>query len=146
MKRTVIAFGSFDILHPGHLKYLNEARKLGDRLVVVVARDDSFALFKGRKPVMGQNDRARIVGSLRMVDLAVVGNRIRHKSDIYRIFLKYNPSVIALGYDQRADVNGMKRWLKEHGMRARIVRIRRSLNEKWYKSSKIKRALASSFS
>ncbi|MCL5008495.1 MAG: adenylyltransferase/cytidyltransferase family protein, partial [Candidatus Marsarchaeota archaeon] len=69
--KRVMAFGSFDILHPGHIAYLNKARGLGDSLVVVVARDSSIRKIKHREPFFAENDRLRIISSLGMVDKAV---------------------------------------------------------------------------
>ena len=144
MKGTVIAFGSFDLLHPGHLKYLEEARKLGSRLVVVVARDETIMLLKKIKPIMTQYDRALLVSSLKMVDEATVGRRIRSKSDLYNIFLEYKPDVIALGYDQSVDMPEMKKWLAKHKMKTKIIRLNTRLDGPQYKSSKIKERIRSS--
>lgn len=141
--KTVLAFGTFDILHKGHLLYLNEARKLGDRLVVIVARDASVRMFKGRLPFLDEKTRLYMVGSLRVVDKALLGRKLSKPSDIYKIFLKCRPDVIAIGYDQRVDVKELKRWLDAHSIAARVVRIRNRLNEDFYKSSAIKRMLAS---
>jgi FAD synthetase len=146
MKKTVLAFGSFDILHPGHIEYLREARRLGDRLIVVIARDESVRLFKKSDPVMKQDDRAFLVGSLMMVDKAVIGEPLERTSDVYNIFLKYRPDVIALGYDQRVDVEEMKRWLARHKIKAKIVRVNKRLDESWYKSSKVKARLLKTLS
>jgi FAD synthetase len=135
--RVVLAFGSFDVLHPGHVHYLASAKRLGDRLIVIVARDESIRMMKHREPVFGERARVEIIGSLKMVDKAVLGNRLGKRSDIYNIFRKYRPDVIALGYDQKADVRKMRQWLEREGMKARIVRLRTKLNDDLYKSSKI---------
>lgn len=141
MAKTVMAFGSFDILHPGHLLYLESARKLGDRLIVVVARDRSIAMFKGRKSVFREGDRLRMVSSLRVVDRAVLGNKIKGPDGIYNIIRDYRPDVIAIGYDQRADMKDLNRWLKKNGIKARVVRIRRRMSPARYKSSVLRRIL-----
>ncbi len=136
--RTVMAFGSFDILHPGHIKYLGDARKLGDRLVVVVARDESIMRFKKRRPVLKEAERLRIVSALKVVDSATLGSRISRRQDLYSVLLRYRPDVIALGYDQKANVTEMKAHLKEHGINARVVRIGRM---RGYSSSRIRKRL-----
>ena len=141
--KTVIAFGSFDVLHLGHIRYLSAARKLGDRLVVIVARDESIELFKGSRPLFDQYERLKMVSALRMVDASVLGNKLARKSDMYNIFLRYRPSVIALGFDQRADIPELREWLLRHGIDARIVRIRHAMRRSRYRSSALKRKLGS---
>ena len=141
MNRLVLAFGSFDILHPGHIHYLSRARSLGDRLVVVVSRDDSITRIKGSKPIMGEKARVEIIGSLKMVDKAVLGNRLGKESDRYQILRRFRPNVIALGYDQKVDIAEMKRYLTKYRLVAKVVRLRTKVNEGVYKSSKLKRML-----
>ncbi len=141
MKKTVLAFGSFDLLHPGHLDYLSKARKLGDTLVVIVGRDDSIRRFKGRDPLFKEKDRVAMVGSLRMVDRAVLGNRISDKNGIYRILKRLRPDVIALGYDQRIDMAELKRRLRLYGLRSRIVWIKVDRRFEDYKSSRLRKIL-----
>lgn len=141
MTTKVMAFGSFDFLHPGHLHYLTKASKLGNYLIVVVARDSSIKSIKGKPPIFSQRDRAKLVGSLRMVDRAMVGNKLKKSSDMYRIIQQHKPDVIAFGYDQRVDLPKVRVWLKENGMKATVVRVKSSLNPRLYKSSKIKALL-----
>ena len=138
MTRKVMAFGSFDFLHPGHVHYLTKASKLGDYLIVVVARDSSIRSIKGKAPIFGQKERARLVGSLRMVDKAVVGNELRKSGDMYKILKRHRPNAIVFGYDQQVDLKKVRLWLKDNGIKAKVMRIRSSLNPKLYKSSRIK--------
>lgn len=140
--RTVIAFGTFDVLHPGHIHYLSRAKALGGRLVVVVARDDSVRMFKSREPVFDQSARLKMVGSLRVVDKAVLGNKLGREEDTYNIFKRYRPDIIALGYDQKVDIPALRKWLARNRVKARIVRLRTKLNDDIYKSSKLIRHLA----
>lgn len=141
MAKVVLAFGSFDILHPGHLLYLERARRLGSKLIVVVARDESIRMFKKREPVFGQNDRVRMLKALKVVDEAVVGNKLRKSSDRYNIIRKYKPSVIVFGYDQKVNIPSVNDWLKSNGMRAKVVRISTKYKTSRYKSSKIAQLL-----
>lgn len=138
-----MAFGSFDIIHPGHLVYLKKAKELGDRLIVVVARDDSIGKIKGRPPFFDQKTRVRMVGSLRYVDKAVLGHRIRNPDDKYNIIMDYKPDVIVFGYDQRVNPKAVKRWTRKHGLKVRIVRAKEALDRKIYKSSKVRELLTS---
>ncbi|MGI0141258.1 MAG: adenylyltransferase/cytidyltransferase family protein [Candidatus Micrarchaeales archaeon] len=139
--KTVLAFGSFDILHPGHLLYLEKAKKLGDRLVVVVARDESIRMFKGKSPAFNQNDRVKMLNALKIVDSAVLGNKLSKSSDRYKILMKYKPQVIVFGYDQKVNLNAIKQWLAQKSMHAEVVRIKVSANPKIYKSSRLRSTL-----
>ena len=140
-KKLVMAFGSFDIIHPGHLAYLKKAREMGDRLIVVVARDSSIEMIKGRKPFFDQKTRLRMVGALRYVDKAVLGNRLGRHTDKYDIIADYGPDVIVFGYDQRVNPSEVRRWAKRHGLKIRIVRAKEALDRRIYKSSKIRELL-----
>ncbi|MBM4247887.1 MAG: FAD synthase [Euryarchaeota archaeon] len=115
---TVLATGVFDILHPGHLYYLNEARKLGDRLVVVLARDDTARRLK-RAPIVPEHLRLEMVRCLKPVDEAVLGDR----DDFYRVVSEMDPDIIALGHDQRHDPERIRSELAKRGLRARVVRL-----------------------
>ncbi|MEM2870122.1 MAG: adenylyltransferase/cytidyltransferase family protein [Thermoplasmata archaeon] len=116
--RTVMATGVFDILHLGHLYYLTEAKKLGDRLVVVVARDETARRLK-RQPIVPEHLRLEMVRALKPVDEAVLGDR----EDFYRVVKEIDPDVIALGHDQAHDPEKIKRELAERGLRAEVVRL-----------------------
>ena len=124
----VMCFGTFDNLHPGHLFYLKEARKLGDYLVVLVARDDNVEKIKGRCPKESEEKRLLKVQKTGIAERVVLGEKI----DKMLIVKKENPDIIALGYDQQVDIDNLKKIVK-----AKIVRIEPPKPE-IYKSSKIK--------
>jgi cytidyltransferase-like protein len=88
--------GAFDVLHMGHVLTLQEARKLADVLVVVVATDETIEKRKGKKPIHPADYRAQMVGALRDVDLAIVGG-----ADIMATFARVSPDIAAFGYDQK---------------------------------------------
>jgi len=72
-KRIVFTNGCFDILHPGHVRYLSEARELGDFLVVAVNSDLSVRIIKGpKRPILEQQARAELVAALESVDLVLI--------------------------------------------------------------------------
>jgi len=136
---TVMAFGTFDILHPGHLHYLAEAKSLGGenaRLVVVVARDSNVERLKGSKPVNDENSRLEIIRALRVVDEAVPGN----EGDIYEIVRERNPDVIALGYDQGPSTAVIRRELAKRGLHPRIARCK-PFKPRKHKSTHLKQRL-----
>lgn len=134
----VMAFGSFDIIHPGHILYFKKAKSLGRRLLVIVARDESIRALKKRPPAMPERGRLQIVSSIRFVDRAVLGNKLSKERDKYWIFKRYRPDVIALGYDQKANIPEMRSRLIEMGIRARIIRIKNRASVTVFKSSIIK--------
>ena len=94
--KIVLAGGVFDIIHPGHIHTLNEAKKLGDFLVVVIATDRTVMKMKKRKPLHNAPARQELVSSLSMVDLCIIGN----EEDIFKTVDLIKPQIIALGYDQ----------------------------------------------
>lgn len=132
----VMAFGTFDLLHPGHLHYLKESKKLGKELIVVVARDESVKAVKGEYPIFDETHRLELVSSLKFVDKAVLGHDfVRDKTQIVK---EHWPDVIALGYDQKPSDEALKKELEEKiNWRGKIVRIK-PLNEGVFKTRKIK--------
>ena len=132
--KTSMAFGSFDILHQGHLNYLKQAKKFGGFLIVVVARDKNIIKFKGKKPINNENKRLKKIKKLKFVDKAVLGN----KDDILEVLEEYKPDIICLGYDQKTvDEDKLKKELKKRDIKAKIVRCR-PFKPEVYKSSKMK--------
>lgn len=94
---VVMVFGVFDILHPGHLFFLEQAKKLGSVLVVVVTRDARVRMQKENNSTMSEQDRLRIVQSLRTVDRVLLGDTDIQKPTIIK---RIQPDIIAIGYDQ----------------------------------------------
>lgn len=94
--RVVLAGGVFDIIHPGHIYTLNSAKSLGDVLIVVVATDKTAEKMKKRTPLHNQEQRKKLVNSLSMVDLCLIG----YEGDIFKTVEMVRPEIIALGYDQ----------------------------------------------
>ena len=99
MPKKVLAFGTFDVLHPGHEFFLKKARALGDTLVVVIARDSNVEKIKGKPAAQGEQERLKAVHALQFVDEAVLGDEPLSFSVVER----QKPDIIALGYDQNAD-------------------------------------------
>lgn len=101
MAKTVMVFGTFDILHPGHLDLFKQAKKFGDQLLVVVARDQTVKAVKGRPPLHSERSRRAAVARLDLVDRAILGDR----TDPMKVIRTYQPAVVCLGYDQQAFVD-----------------------------------------
>jgi cytidyltransferase-like protein len=99
--KVVLVGGVFDLLHAGHIFFLNKAKELGDVLIVSVGRDDHIRR-KGREPLHGLDERVEILNNLRMVDLAIPGTeRIKSEKDYLGILRIVNPDIVAFGYDQK---------------------------------------------
>ncbi|VVB54819.1 FAD synthase [uncultured archaeon] len=137
---TVVATGVFDILHPGHVAYLEEAKALGDRLVVILARDTTARKLKGRKPVVPQDQRLRMVLALKPVDDAVLGDA----QDMFAPVVKIRPDIIALGPDQKFDEKELQAELKRRGLNCSVVRVKLFHNGSLSKTRKILEAVRSS--
>lgn len=120
MKR-IMAVGVFDLLHAGHLHYLEQAKALGDHLTVVVAHDDTVRKRK-HEPVTGQDLRKRMVEGMKPVDEVVIGNP--PDVPIFDILPTINPDVIALGYDQEHAEDNIRTSLSERGYSSiEVVRV-----------------------
>jgi FAD synthetase len=96
MKR-VLAFGSFDPLHTGHLHFLEAAKALGDHLTVVVTSDSSLQASKNYQPFQPASERLQAVTALPFVDHALLGEEHPPR---YKLLQQLNFDVLALGYDQ----------------------------------------------
>ncbi|MBQ5483398.1 MAG: FAD synthase [Candidatus Methanomethylophilus sp.] len=108
----VMASGVFDLIHPGHISYLQQARSFGDELVVVVACDDTVRKNK-HEPITPDYMRAKIVGSLKPVDVAIVG---KNNGDIFDTVREVKPDVIVLGFDQHFDTEKLRESLEKEGL------------------------------
>jgi len=113
-----MATGTFDLLHLGHIYFLKEAKKLGDKLVVVVATDKTVRRLK-HEPVNPEEIRLNLIKELKVVDEAYLG----HEDDIYEIVEEIKPDIIALGFDQLHDENNIVSQLKKRKLNAKVVRL-----------------------
>ncbi|MGO8807357.1 MAG: adenylyltransferase/cytidyltransferase family protein [Candidatus Bathyarchaeia archaeon] len=145
-KKVILASGVFDLLHLGHVRFLEEAKKAGGKdaeLTVVVARDSTVEKTKGRKPIMSENERCLLVESLKVVDKAVLGYE---KFDIAEIIGDINPDVIALGYDQQDMIKQVQDYIKKHNSKVKVVRIGKFGENTLDSSSKIKQEIINKLS
>ena len=116
MTRTVIAQGTFDIIHPGHVHYLKEAAAMGDELYVIVARKAN--VDHKEKPICPATQRRDVVDALEAVDEAILG----HEEDIFVPIEEIDPDVIALGHDQHHDAAGIESELERRGIDCTVER------------------------
>ena len=127
-----MVFGCFDIIHPGHLYFLKKAKSLGDKLIVVVARDSTIRKVKKKEPMYNEKERLEHLRELKCVNKAILGD----KEDKYKVIEEFKPDIICLGYDQKIFVNKLKDELKKRNIKADIIRIG-PYKEHIYKSSKL---------
>ncbi len=124
---TVLAFGTYDKFHPGHQWFLTEAKKLGDRLVVVIGRDQNVLKLKGHLPSQNEQERLEIVQAFTAVDEARLGMEDYSKRE--QMIADINPQIICLGYDQAPG-------FKPSNPNIQVVRLA-SFHPEIYKSSKL---------
>jgi len=121
-----MGFGTFDGIHPGHEFFLRQLKKLGDELIVVVARDSNVERIKGRKPKNDENVRLSALKATHLADKVCLG----HLTDFYQPIVDFSPDIIGLGYDQKADVDA----ILEKFPNIKIIR-QKSFSPETYKSS-----------
>lgn len=115
----VMAFGTFDHFHAGHEACLKQAKALGDALIVIVARDKTVKKIKGKLPDFSEKERVKIIKQSSIADKVVLGE-YRNK---YEVIRRFKPNIIALGYDQFAFTFGLAKFLIDHEMDTKIVRL-----------------------
>jgi FAD synthetase len=115
----VMASGVFDIIHLGHLHYLEESKRLGDELVVVVATDSTVRRRK-HEPITPESMRLELVSALKPVDMAVLG---KESGDMFKVVEELKPDVITIGYDQPFEPVELEKELLGRGLSVRVVRM-----------------------
>jgi len=111
----VVAQGTFDLLHPGHVHYLEEAAALGEVHVIVARRSN---VTHKRKPVLADQQRRDMVAALEVVDEA----RLGHREDIFVPIEEIRPDAILLGHDQHHDVAAIEAALDDRGIDCEVRR------------------------
>ncbi|MFW6003368.1 MAG: adenylyltransferase/cytidyltransferase family protein [Halanaeroarchaeum sp.] len=112
----VVAQGTFDILHPGHVHYLSDAAEMGDELHVIVARRENVT--HKDPPILPNRQRRDVVAALEVVDEAHIGD----EDDIFVPIVEIDPDVIALGYDQHHDIDAIESELDARGLNCAVRR------------------------
>ncbi len=137
----VLASGVFDLLHYGHIRFLEEAKRLGGpdaRLVVVVATDDTVRKNKGRDPVIPESQRRALVESLRVVDEAILGYK---DMDLESVLDRVKPDIVAVGHDQEDIMKQVLAIKDRKDLRLKVVQVGRFGEEDLNSSSKIRRKI-----
>ena len=109
INKTVVIFGVFDGIHEGHLSFINDAKKQGDHLVAIVARDDMIKELKGKLPKYNEVERINELLKIEEIDLVLLGDA---KISTYNILKEVKPDIIFLGYDQKSLYENLKQTIK----------------------------------
>ncbi len=137
----VLASGVFDLVHYGHVRFIEEAKKIGGknaRLIVIVARDRTVQRLKGRKPIISEDQRRAVIESLKPVDEAILGYEALSFEDT---ILQVHPDIIAMGHDQQVLEKQIQNFITEHRLNIQVVRIGKFGREDLDSTSKIKRRI-----
>ena len=130
--RKVFVGGTFDLIHPGHIYYLKEASKYG-LVYAVVARDGNVLKIKGRKPILDQASRLKIIESIKYVYRAFLGDEY----NIYRSIEEVKPDIIILGPDQPLSEESLIKELEKRGISCEVLRLSKRVNEPLASSTNI---------
>ena len=129
-----MVFGTFDILHKGHLNFFKQAKKHGNYLIAVIARDRTVKRIKKKAPKHHEMFRLLNVALAKTVNIAVLGDL----KDPYKVIQENKPKIICLGYDQNSFSDKLEDELKKRKLKIRIIRLKPYKAHK-YKSSKLKK-------
>ncbi len=138
----MLATGVFDLLHLGHLRFLEESKRKGgprSKLVVVITHDKTVFRRKGKRPVIPGDQRRKLVAALRVVDRAILG---KEEIDLLGILKEVKPDIICVGYDQDEIKAAVTRVIRKQGLPIWVVRIRRFGPVGFNSSSKLKNRIA----
>jgi FAD synthetase len=142
-RKIVLASGVFDLLHLGHVRFLEEAKRTGGpnaELIVIVARDGTAERRKGTRPIVPEGQRCALVASLKVVDKAILGYE---DFSMGKVIEKVKPDIIALGYDSHASSleQTVRDLVKEKGLKIKVVKIGHFREDELDSSSKIKQKI-----
>lgn len=140
--KIVLATGAFDLLHLGHVRFLEASKQKGGpgaKLIVVVARDKTVLNRKGRLPILPEDQRRELVGSLRVVDKAILGHT---HLDLLGVLLEVKPDIISVGYDQKQIKASVEKLLTEQGLPLRVLQIPKFGSSGLNSSTRIKQRVA----
>jgi FAD synthetase len=148
-KRKVLVCGVFDLLHLGHLHFFSQAKKFGNHLTVLVARDSTVKKVKPQPPFFKERERMELLSSLKIVDRVVLGS----KKSLFEGVRKVKPDVLVLGFDQLESAGKLlgishaasekeieKTFLKK-GLNLKVIRLNKGWMPTRFKSRKVKEHL-----
>lgn len=139
--KTVLAAGVFDLLHYGHIRYLEEAKKAGGqdaRLVVIVARDETVRRLKGHPPIIPEDQRRAVIEALKVVDEALLGHE---EMDLIQVIEQVKPDIVVMGHDQQGIKTQVEKVNKVLNADIEIVQLKQFGEDDLNSTSKIKRRI-----
>ena len=139
--KTVLAAGVFDLLHYGHIRYLEESKKAGGpgaKLVVIVARDETVRKLKGHEPVIPEDQRRAVIESLKVVDEALLGYE---EMDLVRVIEHIRPDIVVMGHDQQSIKTQVEKVNKVLGANIQVYQLPQFGEDDLNSTSKIKRRI-----
>jgi rfaE bifunctional protein nucleotidyltransferase chain/domain len=126
--KIVLAGGSFDILHIGHVKFLSEAKGAGDYLIILLESDQKVKKVKGsNRPVFIQKERAEMLSSIRSIDLIVLLPMMENDSDYLNLVMKIKPDIIAVAEDD-PHIEKKRRQAKKVGAMLKIISLTKTFS------------------
>lgn len=134
--KKVLLYGTFDIVHKGHLDFMRQAKENGDFLIIIVARDKNVKKIKGRMSMHDENKRLNDVKKAGIADKVMLGSL----NNPYDAIMEIKPDIICLGYDQIAYTESLSEELEKRNLYPKIIRLNAYKPHK-YKSSIIKKNL-----
>lgn len=131
--KKIILFGTFDLFHAGHKNFLKQARRYGDYIILVVARDRTTHKLKGRRPSQNEKQRQSIIRQSGLAEKVILGNL----TDKYGAIKKYRPDIVCLGYDQVYFIDELRQALDRFGLqKTKIIRLK-PYKSNIYKTTKL---------
>ena len=126
--RIVLTGGCFDILHIGHVRFLSEARKMGDYLIVLLENDEKVRKLKGEnRPIFVQKERAEMLSALRSVDLIVLLPTMDSDRDYLDLVMKIKPDIVAVT-EKDPQIEKKKGQAKKIGAELKVVSLVKTLS------------------
>ena len=132
--KTVMIFGTFDIIHGGHIHMFKEAQEYGDKVIAVVARDINVERIKEFGALHDEEERLDFLNHIDLINEVILGD----KTDVYKAIKNNKPDIIALGYDQKVYVDELADAITNAGLECQIVRLTAHKENK-LKSNKIRK-------
>ncbi len=135
--KKILVFGSFDLIHPGHIYFLKKAATLGDYLILCLTRDTIYKKQKNHPPLFKEKERQKILESLKYINKVILGDNDLKKIANYNIIKKIKPDIIALGYDQNINYQKLRQINEKIKKEIKIFKIR-AYKRNFFSSNKIK--------
>ncbi len=118
--KSVLIFGTFDVIHPGHKFYSQQSGLYGDELIAIIARDEFVKKTKRRSTIHCESDRMDHIIESGLVDKAYLSDPV---TGSYKVVSKLKPDVICFGHDQTKLLESFKAWVSKEKLNIEIVII-----------------------